>query len=190
MKKIIQLFEDLNVNVFSFLLVITDDSELKITHDMEYSGLVDITVLSLVSKIITKKKSKDCSSGRAVLVDNKGDTYPCQMFYNSEKYNLGNVLSDDIEKINIRGLEVHNLNRFHVNECKNCIAKNICYSWCRGLNYLKNGEILSTIYEKCLQQRILLEETLVGLAKIKEHKDNAKIFVENYNKIIKKWKNG
>lgn len=115
--------------------------------------------------IVNKQIARGCAAGeKMVLIDTDGSVYPCQMYCNDEKYKLGDVVNG------FSRYESNNntCNRVNNEECQNCIGRNLCTIWCKGLQLLTNGKENSVLKERCVFQRAIIEENLKILSKLSE----------------------
>lgn len=80
----------------------------------EIQRLDDMTMAYLVD-ILKRHYNGDCVAGKNYLYyAPDGDTYPCQMYYNKRKHTV------EAKK------------RYELEKCKNCLALNVCQSYCAG----------------------------------------------------------
>lgn len=129
---------------------------------------------------LTKKDYvRSCSSGKSFFVDTDGQLYPCHMFCNESDFKIGDL----IQGIN-RGKseEIANINKSKCNECESCIAQSVCTVWCKGLQYLCNGNVNSICKERCSFQQVIAEESIKYLAKLGKDQNLRKEFWRNYEK--------
>ena len=102
---------------------------------------IDCSSVSNLCKTLTleeqnKIHSAGCPAGHTLIsIAPNGDMYPCAALTN-EKYKIGNILTDDLEKIwneneilrKLRGIKKH-----VEGKCKNCIKLDVCRAGCRGI---------------------------------------------------------
>ena len=102
---------------------------------------IDCASVSNLCKTLTleeqnKIHSAGCPAGHTLIsIAPNGDIYPCAALTN-EKYKIGNMLTDDLEKLwneseilrNLRGVKKHVQGK-----CKNCPRLDVCRAGCRGI---------------------------------------------------------
>lgn len=119
--------------------------------------------------IVNKQISRGCAAGdKMVLVDTDGSVYPCQMYCNDENYKLGDIDSGFVRYAS----NCNTSNRVNNEDCKNCIARNLCMIWCKGLQMLTNKSETAVLKERCIFQRAIVEENLKILSKLTNGKKN------------------
>ena len=102
---------------------------------------IDCSAVSKLCKTLTleeqnKIHSAGCPAGHTLIsIAPNGDMYPCAALTN-DKYKIGNILTDDLEKVwndseilrNLRGIKNH-----VEGKCKNCPKLDVCRAGCRGI---------------------------------------------------------
>jgi len=140
----------------------------------------------IIAPLILLAKDKlhgSCSAGHSIFVDTDGGIYPCHMFCNDDEFLLGNIKEKSIDVDNInRNL---NIKRYDGEQCRTCIAQNVCSVWCKGIQYLTNGDMQSVLDARCIFQRAIVEESIRTLAKLADKKLDSKVMLKNYSKIAK-----
>ncbi|MDR1473512.1 MAG: radical SAM protein [Lactobacillales bacterium] len=200
--KWIKDLEQINFDFIAFLPAVTEDKDTKISDinilKKIYSDIVDyyfellsnensiksieIGVLGMIHGIIGKSYIGNCAIANSLLVTPRGDLYPCQAFYESKTYQIGNLKND---KDVIIYEELANLDRLNVPKCQNCIAKYLCGTWCVGMNNAINGKMESTINLSCIATQTTMERTLKNLFKIIDNKEKYNKFIKNIQYLIK-----
>ncbi len=101
------------------------------------------------------------------------------MFCNSAKACIGdseNGLRGEIIK------DYANVSRFNSSTCQECIARNICVVFCKGIQLLSNGNMYEICPPRCVYQKAIMEECIKFLAKL----DKKSI---SYTNLLKNYKN-
>lgn len=103
---------------------------------------IDCSSVNNLCKTLTKEEqnqihSAGCPAGHTLIsIAPNGEIYPCAALTN-EKYKIGNILTDDLEKIwneseilkSLRGIK----NKVE-SKCKNCPKLDVCRAGCRGIS--------------------------------------------------------
>lgn len=146
----------------------------------EKPGKIASGIIAPVLQIAKNKHVRTCSSGHSVFFDTDGSIYPCQMFCNMDDYKLGDIDNGwSAEKAD----EISNISRIESQECKNCIARNVCFMWCKGIQLLSNNDMRKICKPRCVFQVANTEECIKALVRIKNNKEKAKLFWENFKKV-------
>jgi radical SAM protein with 4Fe4S-binding SPASM domain len=118
-----------------------------------------------------------CPIGKNVVIDTRGDCYPCVLLMDSE-YKLGNIREDTIDKIKENNI-MHKLlhakikRKIKISKCASCMWKNFCQSGCMGLAYVQHGTIWDTD-EYCEFRIKLYENNVIKLATAKSNNAHKK----------------
>jgi radical SAM protein with 4Fe4S-binding SPASM domain len=143
-------------------------------------GIIPTGMVAPIFQIVHKKTVHNCTSGHSLLIDTDGKAYPCQMFCNIDEACIGSV------KDGLQGKLVKyyaNISRFKGEKCQNCIARNICVVWCKGIQLLSHGDMYEVCQARCVYQKVIMEECikfLVGLDK--KSREYANLY-NNYKKL-------
>lgn len=137
-------------------------------------------IVAPILQIAKNKHIRTCSSGHSVFCDTDGSIYPCQMFVNEDEYKLG-----DIENgwSKARSEEISNISRMESKECKECIARNVCFMWCKGIQLQSNGDMYQICNPRCIFQKANTEECIKLLARIKAGDVDEDKFWENFKAV-------
>lgn len=143
-------------------------------------GIIPTGIVAPIFQIVHKKIVGNCTSGHSLLIDTDGKAYPCQMFCNSTKACIGdseNGLCGEIIK------DYANVSRFSSNACQNCISKNICVVFCKGIQLLSNGNMYEVCLPRCVYQKAIMEECIKFLVKLNRKSNSYKNLVKNYRNL-------
>ncbi|MGB7605631.1 MAG: radical SAM protein [Lutisporaceae bacterium] len=186
--------------VFTDVPDLTLSEDQKETIKMFYGELVDCwfekvtsgekafyisEIIGILNTIIFKRYFNDCGAGECIYIAASGEIYPCQAFYGSKTYKLGQ-LSDNLNFDNFVKLsnEINKTNRLQVEACKKCPVRYSCGAWCRGTNNTVNGSILSIIESRCWCQNAILEAVLKNLVRVQSNQEISSKFIQNFNRLI------
>jgi len=107
-----------------------------------------------------------CPVGRMLIIDTKGDTYPCVMFMD-EQYKLGNIRTDsmdDFKNSPVLSKLVNDLTdrEEKILKCRSCMWKNFCQAGCAGLA-LERYKTIWKSDECCHYRKNLYEKAFVKI---------------------------
>lgn len=146
----------------------------------EDMGKIASGIISPILQIAKNKHVRTCSSGHSVFCDTDGSIYPCQMFCNLEEYKLGDIENGwSAQKAD----ELSNISRMESTECQNCISRNICFMWCKGIQLLANGDMRKICKARCVFQNANTEECIKALMRVMNDNHKSKVFWDNYKKV-------
>lgn len=127
---------------------------------------------SLVQRLIDAIKNKKrnthiCSAGLGTLsVDINGNVYPCFMFTDEKKFNMGTIYENDLFTSK-KMKEIREIFFQHGKEkdqkCNDCMLQQFCCG-CHGMNYYKNGDINNYEEDFCQMNIRMAEKVLIDLA--------------------------
>ncbi|PXV91119.1 radical SAM protein with 4Fe4S-binding SPASM domain [Lachnotalea glycerini] len=140
-------------------------------------------IVSPIFQIIKKKKEKSCTAGHSLFIDTDGRAYPCHTFCNFDDACIGDIQKGLIKK---QVEKYANLSRFDGEECKECIARNICVLWCKGIQLLSNGDLYKVCEPRCVYQKAIMEECIKFLAELKKDSGEYRNLIHNYKNILNK----
>jgi len=116
--------------------------------DSDYKLLKESFILEPFELLRTHQKNTCCGFGKKIVIDEKGNVYPCDLFFKDNNYFEGNIFD---EKLNIKtypGVRDRKV-------CHNCIYKYLC-----------GGECLATNSQFCELKKQLSLESIILYAKI------------------------
>lgn len=143
-------------------------------------GIIPTGVVAPIFQVVHKKITGNCTSGHSLLIDTDGKAYPCQMFCNNVEACIGDMdkgLSGDKIK------NYANISRFNSSDCQNCIARNICVVFCKGIQLLSNGSMYRVCAPRCVYQKAIMEECIKFLARLNKASTEYANLLENYKKL-------
>ncbi|MDR1521939.1 MAG: SPASM domain-containing protein [Streptococcaceae bacterium] len=139
---------------------------------------------SLIVNLAKRQKTGVCDAGESIIISPGRRFYPCHVMATTPKNSVECV--DDFDKKmseNPKFFYVKNLKRENVENCKTCIAKNICAVFCKGMCKHDNGKLIHP-EERCLMMRIFLKKAISFLASKNSFNEN--ILKENLLKFNKR----
>lgn len=104
-----------------------------------------------------------CEWGNNIVIDNKGDLYPCLGFIGNQQFCFGNY-KDNIEYEKISNIKYVD----DLSECKKCWAKYLCGGACHFYSYSDQKDINSKSEIECLYRKGLIERSLSLYTKLYE----------------------
>lgn len=127
----------------------------------------------ILLSIFKRRKQRSCSVGFSISVSPDLKVYPCHL-----------CAADDIFSIDLETLRepnspktfasVRDIERDHIDECKNCIAFNLCPYLCKA-EYVKSGNRL--VDARCEMMRIFLKKSILF---IDENYDKYKLTIKKH----------
>lgn len=158
--KITDFFKD--VVDFSF--------ECLLSEDRKYEP--PVFIVKTIRTLASKQYEGECKAGiKYVFLTVDGDVYPCQMHYMSS-----------VDCLSGNGGVIPKLkytSRCDIDECKSCFCRNLCSVWCPGSSLMLNGTEKSIIPARCTEQKAIVHQIIINLAKTKSDQDNWSTFVKN-----------
>lgn len=143
-----QLFFEIINNDFSSVVLLKDDFVLQ-------------TIFIFFNRC---RQSARCTWGQEVVIDSKGNIYPCIYVSNDKKYLLGNIS----EKKNANEL----LKQISVNErikCKSCWARFLCGGTCHYNAIISKNSEFETDDIECELKLFLIKESIRMIIKLKQN---------------------
>lgn len=176
-------FEDLTVEndldtLEAFIRELTNYSLNKLVSDDP--GVVPTGIVAPIFQIVNKKITGNCTAGHSLLIDTDGNIYPCQMFCNNTEACIGNV-DTELSESSIKNYA--NVSRHNSHDCQNCIAKNICVVFCKGIQLLSNGNMYKVCKPRCVYQKAIMEECIKFLARLDKTSIEYTNLLKNYKMI-------
>jgi uncharacterized protein len=120
----------------------------------------------MVTGILKRDSSATmCPAGTSQLVvDAKGDLYPCWMFSGTQQMAMGNILTDGLENPRADAVlrRIAANNKYTHPECAQCYARHVCHA-CIGNNQNINGSIEGLDRNHCDTVRTTFRTVLVKI---------------------------
>lgn len=162
----------------AFIRELTNYSLKKLTSDDP--GVVPTGIIAPIFQIVHKKITGNCTSGHSLLIDTDGKAYPCQMFCNNAEACIGNVESG-LDADNIKNYA--NISRYDSSDCQNCIARNICMVFCKGIQLMSNLDMYKVCTPRCVYQKAIMEECIKFLARLSKTSGEYNNLLKNYKEL-------
>ena len=198
----IQEMEKLNYYNISIIPVETDVETLRIQSDEQLRNLDSFTreltnyfldkiqngdtqkipslLIMPIIQLAKHKYMRSCTSGQSFIWDTDGKAYPCHMFVNAPEHELGNM-EVGLDKGKVE--KILKINREDGVACQQCIAKNVCSVWCKGIQFLSNKDMYEVCKPRCTFQKAIVEECILRLGSFTKSTEQAKIFWNNYKQF-------
>lgn len=134
---------------------------------------VSAYTLSIIDRLTKQEYHLGCHAGsESLYYSAQGKFYPCHLMY---ELGESEVTRENLEQEKT----VKYKDKLESQECSNCMAKNICFSWCPGVDKLLDGKHDES---SCFAQRVSLEFVLLKLAQITQDQGLFEQFSVNYKK--------
>ena len=128
---------------------------------------LDSFVIGFISDIVHKHYNGDCVAGKNYFYYTvEGEFYPCQMYYMARRN------------------EVKAIARYKIEECRQCVAINVCQGHCGGSSLIESGSENNPVKYHCLTQRKMLEYVVQRLGYYYFRKDISKEWSNIVESII------
>lgn len=105
-----------------------------------FDNILEVLLGLEVSNCTLKKRC-----GEYLVIEHNGDIYPCDFFVMPE-FKLGNIYTDEIEKIYEKLENFGKMKEIELSECKKCRWNFICNNGCMWQRYVKNGNLKGVDY--------------------------------------------
>lgn len=127
----------------------------------------DLTLSAFNVFLSRTKLVKRCSFDNQIVVNSKGEIYPCLYFTDNKEFNLGNIKDGiDFSKVN------HNITVDKRGECNNCWARYLCGGTCFYGSYVSNQDYVKIDSVECILKKYLAEKCLKLIVFMHEHNIN------------------
>ncbi|MFZ3171139.1 MAG: nif11-like peptide radical SAM maturase [Carboxydocellales bacterium] len=107
----------------------------------------------IVFMLHNRKKHYPCQAGLGFVgVSCAGDVYPCQRFVGLDKYKLGSVFTQNLDRDSY-----HKSPRTYIKECGSCFAQYYCAGGCKYMNAVSGDSVFKQAKVLCRLKRRVLE---------------------------------
>lgn len=127
----------------------------------------DLSLAAFNVFISRVKQLKRCSFDNQIVIDSKGNVYPCLYFVNNDDYCYGNIY-DNVNEEKIDHNSIISLR----DNCKDCWARYLCGGTCFYGSYIVTGNHLSIEPVECIIRKHLAQKCLELLVFMREHNIN------------------
>lgn len=136
-------------------------------------------VVGLLCRIMRREYQKDCTAGRSFTFVPQGRIYPCHTFAMDERYGEETKSSFSFEQLDDNEFyaSVKYASREKIEKCVNCIGRNLCPFYCKGLSNSTYGDINHIFNERC----IMLEKLIIACVKYL----SSERFIKNRKNVMK-----
>lgn len=134
---------------------------------------VSAYTLSIIDRLIKQEYHLGCHAGsQSIYYSAQGKFYPCHLIYE-----LG---EPEITKEELKQEKtVKYIDKLESQVCRSCMARNICFSWCPGVDKLLNNKHDES---SCFAQKVALEFVILKLVYITEDENLFVKFSRNYKR--------
>lgn len=115
----------------------------------------DLSMAAIVNFLSRIRLSSRCTWGREIVLDAKGDMYPCLYVIGNEKYRLGNYSEGKSSDEVLKTITVTDRS-----ECKNCWARYLCGGTCHYNSIALDKSEFDKDEIECSLRKFLIEESL------------------------------
>lgn len=115
----------------------------------------DLSIAAIVNFLSRIRLSSRCTWGREIVLDAKGDMYPCLYVIGNEKYRLGNYSEGKSSDEVLKKITVNDRA-----ECKNCWARYLCGGTCHYNSIASGKSEFDKDEIECSLRKFLIEESL------------------------------
>ena len=132
---------------------------------------------TVFSRLINNLNNKSpnqylCDAGFGTLsVSTKGDIYPCFMFTDNKKYQMGTIdsfMTADKDLFAAVQDRFYDFNKYRLPSCENCFAKSLCFG-CLGINEIENEDIEKAHVNNCEMYKEMIERIIIDIVKAKNN---------------------
>lgn len=118
---------------------------------------------SLICLLSKRTKSGCCAAGYNITISPDMRIYPCHTIANNRLNSIPckNGFRKEIEK-SLVFEKIKNMTRSSFRKCSECLAKNVCGVFCKGMCEVYN----EPPEERCIMMRVFLRETIVFLSDV------------------------
>ena len=142
---------------------------------------ISTTFTNVIIQLAKQKKYLGCNAGRNLFVDTDGKLYPCHMFCKEDSFVMGDLIQEQFHLDEMKKMTT--INRFQSDTCINCISKNVCSYWCKGIQYVSYKDMYQVSPIRCIFQNAILKEAIKGYSRWYQQKD--KVFFKNLVELCK-----
>ncbi|GEM_PF-1440634 len=160
---------------------IIEDTFETILEDKPIDGSLIISLLLFLNK---NYNDNFCNAGiREILIDHKGEIWPCQAYINREDFHMGSICNSDNSTFNKVNTNLKNICKSNLTNCDECVAR----YWCnKCIAYTSLTDVNKEYYyneAKCNYNKLFTEKVLDKLCEyIKNGKLN--VLIKNLNRIM------
>ncbi len=133
----------------------------------------DLSMLALGNLFSRSRQYNRCTWGTEVVLDSKGDMYPCLYVIGDEKYLLGNISERKSASDVLKPILVNQLDK-----CPSCWARYLCGGTCHYNSIVKGKSAFEIDDIECSIRKYVIEESINFFIKLIENR-------VDINKIIK-----
>lgn len=138
---------------------------------------VSASTLTIISRLVNCTYCASCKAGATSLYySTSGDFYPCHLNYEMKDSPLN---LEELKRVKI----IKAKDKLSCKDCSTCFARNICFSWCPGIDkLLENGHDAGS----CLGQKVSLEFILNKIVHVYNDESLVEKFTVNYQTAVER----
>ncbi len=125
----------------------------------------DLSMLALINLFQRTKQNGRCTWGDEVVLDSKGDMYPCLYVIGQKKYLLGNIDEKKNSKELLKPLAVTEMDK-----CETCWARYLCGGTCHYNSIISRNSIYKVDETECQIRKFVITESISFLLSLIENK--------------------
>lgn len=125
----------------------------------------DLSMLALGNLFSRSRQYNRCTWGTEVVLDSKGDMYPCLYVIGDEKYLLGNISERKSASDVLKPILVNQLDK-----CPSCWARYLCGGTCHYNSIVKGKSAFEIDDIECSIRKYVIEESINFLLRLIENK--------------------
>ena len=145
--------------------------DFKLLMSGENLKLVSAYTLSIIDRLTKQEYHLGCHMGsESIYYSAQGKFYSCHLMYG-----LGEREITKEELISEKTVKY--IDKMENEECRSCLARNICFSWCLGSDRLLKGKHDES---SCFAQKVSVELVILKLVHIMENENRFSVFSKNY----------
>lgn len=138
----------------------------------------DLSLIAIMALIQRIRIDSRCTWGDEVVLDAKGDMYPCLYTVGKKEYLLGNISENKKSKEILKSLLVEDIEK-----CSSCWARFLCGGTCHYNSILSNKSIYKPDGVECQIRKFVINESINLLIRLIEKNINLNLILK---KIINK----
>jgi uncharacterized protein len=139
------------------------DHTFSILTSLNKNLCLPLDVIATLNALVNEVVSRDCAAGYGITISADLKVYGCQLLLMDKSHEIFHILEPYCLKKYFNSDFVNELkkaNRFMVERCNTCFAKNVCGVWCRGINKVAYGTMYATNDIRCFVQRTIFKQIL------------------------------
>ena len=137
----------------------------------------DLSMGAISTLLCRVRQSERCTWGHEVVLDEKGNMYPCLYVIGEEEFSLGNIDEKKNSKEILKPINVNQLDK-----CSECWARYLCGGTCHYNSIVNNKTIFETDDFECQIRKCVIEEAINFLINLIANKIDFRKVISALNK--------